>query len=94
MKISELKHGSAKVMLTAKIISKEEPRQVNTRYGTMNVCNALIEDETGQITLVLWDKEIESVKVDDTVKVENGFVKEWNGSLQLSAGKFGKLTVV
>lgn len=94
MKISDLKHNTSKVILTAKVVSKEQPREVNTRYGQMHVCNATLEDETGKITLVLWDKEIEGVSEGDTIKVENGFVKEWNGSLQLSAGKFGKLTKV
>ena len=94
MKISELQTGSRRVSLQAKVTSVEEPREVNTVRGKTKVANATIEDDSGNVLLVLWGEEIEKVKEGDTVKIENGFVKEWNGTLQLSAGKYGKLTVV
>jgi replication factor A1 len=95
MKIAELKQGSAKVNITAKLIEKESPREVNTRDGRRTkVANAVLEDESGTIALTLWGDEIDKVNQDDMVKIENGCVKEWNGSLQLSVGKFGKMSVV
>ncbi len=95
MKIAELKQGSAKVNITAKVVEKEAPREVNTRDGRRTkVANAVLEDESGTIALTLWGDEIDKVNQDDMVKIENGFVKEWNGSLQLSVGKFGKMQVV
>ena len=56
--------------------------------------NAVLEDDSGSITLVLWGDECQQVNENDVVKIENGFVKEWNGNLQLSVGKYGKMTIV
>ncbi len=94
MKISDLKEGSSKVNLEAKVTEKEETREVTTRFGRTKVANAVIEDESGSIVLVLWGEQADNINQGDQVKIENGFVKEWNNSLQLSIGKFGKLTVL
>ena len=94
MKISELKDGTGKVDVKAKVVSKEEPRNVNTRYGATQVCNATIEDESGEIKLVLWGDDVEKIKEGDELEITNGYVNEWNGTLQLNVGKFGKMNVL
>ena len=94
MKISELKNGSMRVNLVAVVSSIEEPREVNTQYGKTTVANAVIEDESGTINLVLWGDDASRLKQGDKIKMENGFVKEWNGELQLSAGRFGRIVVL
>ena len=94
MKISELKYGAGRVDLRAKVISIEEPKQVNTKNGPTMICHAKIEDDSGNITLVLWGDDADKVKKGDEVRVSNGFVGEWQGDLQLSAGKYGKIEVL
>lgn len=95
MKISDLKDGATRVNITAKVVEKEAPREVNTRDGRQTkVANAVLEDESGTIVLTLWGDEINKIKQGDTVKIENGYIKEWKGSLQLSVGKYGKMNVV
>ena len=95
MKISDLKDGNSKVHITAKIVEKDAPRDVNTRDGRQTkVANAVLEDESGTIVLTLWGDEVDKVSQGDTVKIENGYVKEWKGTLQVSVGKYGKMTIV
>lgn len=94
MKIADLKDGAAKVNITAKIVEKEEAREINTKFGRTKVANTVIEDDSGTIVLVLWGEQADQVNQGDTVKIDNGYVKSWNGSMQLNVGKFGKLTVV
>ncbi len=94
MKIIDLNNDSRKVDLEATVTEKEEPREITTRYGKTKIANATIEDDSGSITLVLWGDETEKLKEGDKIKIENGFVREWNNSLQLSIGKYGKLTVL
>jgi len=94
MKISELKDGTGKVDLEAKVVEREETREVNTKFGRTKVANAVLEDDSGTIALTLWGDDADKVKQGDTVKIENGFVKEWNSTLQLSVGKYGKMTVL
>ena len=94
MKISEINSSSRKINLTATVTEKQEPRDVNTRYGRTRVADATIEDDSGNIKLVLWGDEIDGINVGDKIQVENGFIKEWNGEMQLSVGKYGKLSVL
>jgi len=79
-----------------KIVEKEEPKDFQTRYGSSGkVCNAIGEDaEGGQIKVTLWNEDIEKVPADCRIRIEKGYVKEWNGELQISSGKYGKLEVL
>lgn len=94
MKIADIKENAMKITVEGKIVEKEEAREVNTKFGRTKVANAVIEDDSGSIVLVLWGDQVDNIKEGDSVKVENGYVKEWNNSLQLNVGKFGKLTVI
>ena len=93
MKISDLKDGAGRVNIEAKVVEREETREINTKFGRTKVANTVVEDDSGTIVLVLWGDDADKVKEGDTVKIENGYVKAWNGTLQLNVGKYGKLVV-
>jgi replication factor A1 len=95
LNIKELRNGMKKVDVEAKVVEKSTPRQVLSRYKdeTYNVATAMISDGTGQIKLTLWNEQINDVNVEDTVKIENGYVTSFKGEIQLNVGKFGKLTI-
>lgn len=93
MQIKDLEPKMGKVELTAKVVEIGEPREFAKFGNTGRVANATIEDETGKVTLTLWNEQIDQVAVGDEVVVSNGFVSEWKGNMQLSTGKFGTLTV-
>jgi replication factor A1 len=95
MKINELKDGMRRVSVVAKVIEKSEPREVRSRYRdeTYRVADAIISDETGKIKLTLWNQQIEQVNIDDTVKIENGYIRSFRGEIQLNVGKYGTLTI-
>jgi len=84
-----------RVTVEAKVVEKGDPREVRSRYKdeTYQVAAATIADETGSIKLTLWNEQIDQVKVDNKVKIENGYVTSFKGEVQLNVGKFGKLTV-
>ena len=96
MKINELKDGDRKVDVEANVIEKSDAREVRSRYTneTFRVADATIEDETGTITLTLWNDQVEQVNVGDRVKIENGYIKSFRDILQLNSGKYGSLTVL
>jgi len=83
------------VTIEAKVIEKSDPREVMARFKdeTYKVATAIISDETGKIKLTLWNDQINQVKVNDTVKVENGYISSFRGEIQLNIGRYGKLTV-
>ncbi len=96
LKINELRDGMRRVDIEAKVIQKSETREVRARYTdeTYRVADATIEDETGTITLTLWNEQIDQIDVGDRVKIENGYIKSYQGELQLNSGKYGTLTVL
>ena len=94
MKISELKPGMKKVEVEAKVLSISEPREVTTRAGEQSrVAEAMVTDDSGTVKLTLWNEDIDRVKVNSNIKVENGYVTSFRGETQLNAGRYGKLTV-
>jgi replication factor A1 len=96
LKINELRDGMRRVDLEAKVVEKSDAREVRSRYTneTYRVADATIEDETGTITLTLWNEQIDQVNEGDRVKIENGYIKSFRGQLQLNSGKYGTLTVL
>ena len=92
-KVAELTPQSRAVNVTAKVVSKTEIRDIPMgRDGSAHkVCDALVGDETGSVYLTLWDDNIEKVNVNDSVRVENGYVTLFKGNIRLNIGKYGKL---
>jgi len=92
MKISELKFGMKRVDVEGRITEKGEPRQVQTRFGdTINVADAILTDDSGSIKMSLWNEQIDSVNVNDEVRVENGYVTSFRDEVQLNVGRYGRL---
>jgi len=96
LKINELRDGMRKVDVEANVVEKSDVREVRSRYTneTYKVADATVEDETGKITLTLWNEQTEQVNVGDRIKIENGYIKSFRDILQLNSGKYGTLTVL
>jgi len=94
MKISELKPGMRRVEVEAKVLNLSEAREVTTRAGEQSrVATADVTDDSGTVKLTLWNEQIDQVKVNSSVKIENGYVTSFRGETQLNVGRYGKLTV-
>jgi ssDNA-binding replication factor A large subunit len=95
MKVSELQARQGDVNIILEITEKGDERTFEKFGKTGRVCNAKGKDEEGdEISLTLWNEQIDQVNVGDKVKVTKGYVGEWQGEKQLSTGKFGTLEVV
>ena len=94
MEIIDLKPRQGRVELVAKVIDKGEIREFNKFGKQGRVCNAKIKDDSGEIALTLWNDDIDKINIGDRIKIENGYVNEWQGEMQLTTGKFGKLEVL
>jgi replication factor A1 len=84
-----------RVNIQARVTEKSDAREVVSRFKdqTYRVATATVGDETGTVKLTLWNDQIELVNVNDTVRVENGYVTSFRGEIQLNVGKYGTLTV-
>lgn len=94
MEIQDLKANQGKADIVATITEISEPRTFEKFGKPGRVANAKLKDTSGEITLTLWNEQIDQVKVGDKVHITNGWVGEWQGDKQLSTGKFGQLEVV
>jgi len=91
MQIKDLQPKTGKVDIELEVVEKDEPREF-TKFGSVGkVCNAKVKDETGEIKLTLWNEQVDQINVGDKIKITNGYVSEYQGEMQLSTGKFGKL---
>lgn len=94
MAIKELQARQGQVDLVADVLSKDSVREFEKFGKKGRVCNAKIKDATGEITLTLWNDQVDLVKVGSKIHIINGWVSEWQGEKQLSTGKFGQLEIV
>jgi len=96
MKIERLTPSSREVNVVAKVVSKSEVRSVSGRSGfsTHRVADALVGDETGCVYLTLWDDNIDQIGEEDTVRINNGYVKLFRGNMRLNIGKYGSFEVL
>ena len=85
-----------RIDVEAKVVQKSDTREVLSRYSNQayRVADAIIKDDTGTIKLTLWNEQIDQVNIDDTVKIENGYIRSFRGEIQLNVGRYGKLTIL
>lgn len=94
MKIKDIKVGMNNISVEGKITEISETRDVQTKYGRRSVADATIEDETGSVSLSLWENQIDSVSVGDRVLISGAFVTQFKDKLQLNIPRSGKLEVL
>ena len=94
MQIKELQPKQSKVDIEVTVKSISSIREFQ-KFGKIGrVANATVEDETGTIKLTLWNDDIDNIREGDKIRLTNGFVSEFQGEKQLSAGRFGKIEVI
>jgi replication factor A1 len=95
LNITDLKVGQGKVDIEVEVIDLSEARTFSKFGREGRVATARVKDDSDdEIDLTLWNENIDEVSVGDKIKIENGYVSEFQGNPQLTAGKFGTLTVV
>lgn len=77
------------------LILRIYPRRIiySERY-TGPVAAACGRDETGLVGLVLWNKQIDEVRIGDVIRIQNGWCQMRDGELVVSTGMSGKLTII
>lgn len=94
MKVSQLRPRMGNVFIELEVVSKGEAREFASAKGSGKVCNVAGKDETGEVQVSLWNEQIDQVNEGNKIRIENGWVSEYKGQLQLSTGKFGNLIVM
>lgn len=94
MQVKDLKPKQGNVDITIDVVDVGIPREFNKFGKAGKVATAIAKDETGDIKISLWNEDVDKVKAGDKIKLTNGYVNEWQGEMQLTTGRMGKLEVV
>lgn len=94
MKISELKIRQGNIEVEGTIAEVGETKTFNKMGKEGRVCNVTLKDDSGEIKLTLWNDDVDKYKAGDKIKITNGYVNEFQGEKQLTAGRFGKIEKV
>ena len=94
MEIKDLQVNQGNVELVAEIVEKGDVREFNKFGQPGKVVTATLKDASGTVKLSLWNEQIDSVNAGDTIKITNGYVKEFKGEKQITTGRMGKIEVV
>ncbi|MFH1452988.1 MAG: SOSS complex subunit B family protein [Armatimonadota bacterium] len=94
MQIKDLQAKQGNVDVIVDVIDVSEPREFQKFGKTGKVATAIVKDETGDCKLSLWNEDTEKVKSGDKIHITNGYVSEWQGEIQLTTGRMGKIEVV
>ncbi len=91
IKISEIEPNSKVLNLVGTIAHLDA--EGKTPNG-VKVQEGILSDVTGQVKLSLWDEQVGLFKTEDKVIITTGWCKEFKEEMQVSTGKFGKITKV
>ena len=83
------------VDLTASVLTVGNPQEIKRPSGEVTkVARLLVSDETGIVSLSLWDDKAEiatGLREGDTVEITGASVRDRQGEIMLSLGRSGKL---
>lgn len=95
MDIRDLKPGMDHVNMKVKVSNISESKQITTGAGVEHeIVELEVQDETGSMTLVLWNDKIISIKAGDTLEIKNGFVTSFKGVWRINVGKYGDVVKI
>lgn len=96
VKISELKSYSRGINTIVKVLDKNQVREVtsSTDGDQHKVCEALVGDDTASIYLTLWDEAANTVEPGMNLRINNGYVNLFKGSLRLNIGRYGSYKIL
>ena len=92
--ISDVPNMRDKINTKGVLKSKGEVRTVNMkRGGTIDVCDAMLSDDSGEIKFTLWGDDIAKVNEGDTIVIKNGYTTTFQNEVSLGKGKYGEMQV-
>ncbi|RLI48965.1 MAG: hypothetical protein DRO73_07760 [Candidatus Thorarchaeota archaeon] len=96
VKIADVEIGKNVPEIVVRVISVAPPRMISTRSGRKTqLTEVLVGDETGTAVLSLWGfGSASSLSAGKVIRIIDGWAKEWQGKMQLSLGRSGRLEEV
>ena len=91
----QAKNMRSGIDLEGTVERKGETRTVTKKAGgEIDVCDAYLVDDAGEIKLTLWGDDIPKVSDGSKVKITNGYTNTFKGEVSIGKGKFGQIEVL
>ncbi len=91
-KVGDLTPASKKVDVIVKVLSLGDRKTIDSKFGgSRDLVEAVVGDETGTVTLTLWEDQIDRVALDEVLAINNGYVTLVRGHMRLNVGKYGTM---
>jgi replication factor A1 len=89
VKVAELEPRMSNITISFKVIEKGDIREVTSRRdGSVNrVSSAVVGDETGIVTMPLWNDRIQEIESGKTYELKNSYTGFFRGNLRLKIGR-------
>lgn len=89
-RITDLKQRMNRIVVEGRITETAPPRYVTSpKTGQkLEMTEVEIADDSGSIPLILWNEQANQVQ-SEQIRIEDGYVKSYQGRLQLSVSKWG-----
>ena len=92
--IAELQDGLKHIIVRGRVQETSNIQNVTSKEGEpQQVLNAVLADETGSVTLVLWNEMIRQVQEGEDIIIENGYVNSFRGNIQLNVPHNGQIII-
>jgi len=90
--IIDLNDGMTEVVVEGEVVMINPSRKVKSKKDgkELTVAHAILRDNSGEITLVLWNIQISQIKLVEQIRIEFGYVTSFRDNLQLNIG-YGRL---
>lgn len=81
-----------RVEMRVKVLEVSGVKEITTSEGVKHrIAEFKVGDETGTMTLVLWDEKVASFRVGENLQIGNAFVTSFKGSWRINVGKYGEV---
>lgn len=91
-KIKDMKPGQKNVFINnCEIVETKEIVKSTIGGKEVEICDGKIKDDTGEINISAFGFAAKFLKDSKKINVENCYCKEYNGSLQISTGFYGRI---
>ncbi|VVB54326.1 Single-stranded DNA binding protein Ssb [uncultured archaeon] len=95
MLVRDLKANMPIDELVLTIVGDGRVHEFQNDRGSGKVLNIKAQDSEGrEVTLSLWNEETDRFSKGQTIKVTDGWCKEYRGELQVASGRRGRMEVV
>ena len=89
MQIKDLEANTKVANLIGELLILEE---ITTATTGISVQEGILQDSTGQVRIVFWGDDAGKYAKGDRIIMSTGWCKMFEEQLQISAGKFGKIS--